>query len=71
MCTDCCGSVCAKCHSGQLVVFGVILIVNQLYLGWDMWILLGGLIVLKGLLKMAKPTCPHCETAAPAKKGRK
>lgn len=66
----CHDGICAKCAAGKWIVFGLILIINQIYLGWNEWTLIGGLFVLKGLLKMAKPMCPHCEQM-PMKKGKK
>jgi len=57
----CHGGYCAKCWSGMLIVIGLILIANQYWLKWDPWIVVGGLIVLKGLMKMVKPYCPDCK----------
>jgi len=68
----CHDGMCAKCHAGKWVVFGIILIVNQLYLQWDIWVVIGALFVLKGLMKFAMPTCSHCKGSMMAmKKGRK
>jgi len=67
--SECCGSVCTKCHAGKLIVLGLILIINQLYLNWSWWLLIGGLIALKGVLMLLKPSCGHCDV--PAKKGKK
>ena len=64
--------MCAKCHAGKLVVFGIILIVNQLYIGWDIWVVIGALFVLKGLMKFAMPMCSHCKGSMTAmKKGKR
>ncbi|MEK6827930.1 MAG: hypothetical protein AABX78_01130 [Nanoarchaeota archaeon] len=68
MCHD---GYCAKCHGAKWVVFGLILIVNQLYLRWDIWVVLGVLIVLKGIMKLAMPACSHCQPSMAMKKGRK
>ena len=67
MCHD---GYCAKCHGAKWIVFGLILIVNQLYLGWDIWVVLGLLIVLKGIMKLAMPSCSHCQPSMAMKKGR-
>ena len=67
MCHD---GYCAKCHGAKWVVFGLILIVNQLYLRWDIWVVLGVLIVLKGIMKLAMPACSHCQPSE-IKKGKK
>jgi len=68
MCHD---GYCAKCHGAKWVVFGLILIVNQLYLKFDIWVVLGVLIVLKGIMKLAMPSCSHCQPSMTMKKGRK
>jgi len=67
---SCCGGVCGKCHAGMAIVIGLILVINQLYVEWDIWVVVGVLIILKGIMKIVKPTCGHCEEA-PAKKGKK
>ena len=61
--------VCSKCWAAKYIVIGLVLIANQYWFGWDIWVVLGTLLVLKGVLKLVKPTCPHCEE--PMKKGKK
>ena len=67
---DCCCGMCTKCHAAKYIVVGLILLANQYWLKWDIWVVIGVLLVLKGVLKMVKPNCPHCEPM-PAKKGKK
>ena len=67
--STCCDGYCGKCHAGKLIVFGLILVANQLYLKWDIWVLIGALFVLKGIMKMAMPSCGHCKPMA-MKKGK-
>lgn len=62
---------CGKCHGAKWIVLGLILIVNQLYLRWDIWVVLGVLIVLKGIMKLTMPSCSHCQSSMAMKKGRK
>ena len=62
---------CRKCHGAKWIVFGLILIVNQLYLRWDIWVVLGVLVALKGIMKLAMPACSHCQPSMAMKKGRK
>ncbi len=66
----CHDGMCAKCAAGKWIAFGLILIINQIYLMWDVWAVIGILFVLKGLLKMLKPMCQHCESM-PMKKAKK
>ena len=67
----CCCGVCSKCWAGKYIVVGLILIINQLYIKWDIWVVLGVLIALKGVMKLVMPTCGHCKTDMPMKKGKK
>lgn len=52
-----------------MLVFGaVVLAVALLWPGY-IWHALGVMIILKGLVHLAKPSgCGHCDTPAPAKK---
>ena len=68
---NCCDGVCSKCWGTKYIVVGLILIANQLWLGWSWWLVIGGLLVLKGVLKLAMPGgCGHCASMA-MKKGKK
>ena len=68
---ECHGGVCGKCMGGKLIVVGAIVIANQLWLNWSWWLVIGGLLVVKGLLKVAMPGgCGHCSAEMP-KKGKK
>ena len=69
--STCHDGYCAKCHGSKWIVFGLILIVNQLYLKWDIWVVLGVLVVLKGIMKLSMPSCSHCQQSMAMKKGRK
>ena len=68
--------VCSTCAGVKLVVIGVIMLANAYWPFADWWVLAGILVVLMGLVKIIKPTCPHCTvemakpvtTAKPAKK---
>lgn len=67
--------VCNKCMAGKIVVFGILVLVwnfyiNGVWFGKDWPTFIGILLVLKGLAKFVKPTCPHCEVK-PAKTEKK
>lgn len=64
----CHGGYCAKCWGGVYLVGGIVVLLTAVYRLQYIWHVLGVLLILKGIFKMAKPSCPHCE--APAK-GRK
>lgn len=55
------GGMCGKCHAAKLLVLGALVLVNGIWsiVSWP--ILIGGLLILGGVLKLAKPMCPQCE----------
>ena len=69
---NCCDGICAKCLSMKYIVAGVVIILVRIYTNWDIWIVLGTMVAIKGLLKLAMPNgCGHCKTPIPIKKGKK
>lgn len=63
----CHDGACAKCWGAKFIVIGAILVANQYWLKWDIWVVIGVLLILKGVMKLSMPTCPHCAGSAPAK----
>ncbi|HJN57288.1 MAG: hypothetical protein QF436_00490 [Candidatus Woesearchaeota archaeon] len=60
--------LCRKCCALKLIVFGAILILVRLYKPtWDIWVVLGSLFAIKGLLILIKPDGCGCNDK-PAKK---
>ena len=46
-----------KCMAMELLVLGVILIVVRTYTNWDIWVVVGALLVLKALWIYFNPMC--------------
>ena len=67
----CCDGICGKCRAAKFIVLGLILVANQWWFKWDIWVVIGVLLIIKGLMKLAMPSCGHCKSEAPAKKGKK
>ena len=67
----CHDGVCGKCWSMKYIILGVVLIAVRWYTPWDIWVVLGVLLILKGIMKMAMPMCGHCKPESSMKKARK
>ena len=67
---ECCCGACSKCHACKYVVIGAVVLLTAIYWPDKIWHVLGGLLILKGLLKWVMPNCSHCKPM-PAKKGKK
>jgi len=51
-----------QCHAIKMMVIGIVLILVRLYAKqWDIWVVLGAIIAIKGLVTFAMPAC-KCET---------
>ena len=69
----CAGGVCHQCMAVKLVVIGLVVLANEYYgapfINW--FYLLGALLVVKGLLTLVMPHCPHCPPESSGKKKRR
>jgi hypothetical protein len=54
---NCCNGCKPICKGLKLVVLGVVLIVNEIYFGYNGWLLFGSLLVLGGLAKAVLGGC--------------
>ena len=59
-----------QCHAAKMLVIGIVLILVRLYTTWDIWVVLGALLIIKGVLIVAMHgcSCKTCCTTAPKKK---
>ena len=65
-------NVCGKCHGGVMLVVGIVILVVAIQWPRNIWHVIGVLLILKGLLVMAKPDgCGHCAVPATPVKAAK
>ena len=74
---ECIDGVCGKCRGMVKVIFGALVLLN-IYV-WPKWTanlnqwlaFFAVLVIVKGVLSLVMPGCPHCKTEMPAmKKGK-
>jgi hypothetical protein len=46
-----------QCHAAKMLVIGIVLILVRLYTTWDIWVVLGAILAIKGLILLIKPKC--------------
>lgn len=46
------------CQGITFLIIGIALILIKLYTAWDMWVVIGALIIILGLIKLICPVCP-------------
>ena len=62
--------VCGKCWGTKFLVIGIVVLLTAIYWPMYIWHVLGVLLILKGVMKLAMPMgCGHCQ--AEVKKGKK
>jgi hypothetical protein len=63
---DCCTP---KCKAIKMLIFGLILILVTLYTTWNIWVVLGVLLIIKAIIMFFMPTCCCSKSAEkPVKK---
>ena len=55
-----CHSVCGRCKGIGLLVVGILVLANAVWSFVDWWLLVGALLVLKGLVMLVKPNGCGC-----------
>lgn len=55
-----------RCMAAKLLVLGIIIILVRKFTSWDIWIVIGALLVVKALVMCAMPAC--CQKKAGKKK---
>jgi hypothetical protein len=63
------GEICHTCSAWSIILIGIIVILAR-YINWDIWTVLGIILVIKGLASISHPVCPH-DKAKPAAKKKK
>lgn len=47
-----------QCIAMKLIVLGVVLILVRLYTNWDMWLVVGAILIIKAIMLFIMPVCP-------------
>ncbi|MBU0461133.1 MAG: hypothetical protein KJ574_00960 [Nanoarchaeota archaeon] len=47
-----------QCTAMKLLVFGIVLILVRMYTTWDIWIVIGALLIIKAIMLFIMPICP-------------
>ena len=56
-----------KCWAMKLLVLGIVLILVRIYTAWDIWVVLGAVLIIKGFLLLVMPNC-GCQVKTKAKR---
>ena len=59
---------CDKCFGLCMLIVGIVFILARLYTTWDIWVVIGVILIVKGILITVKIACPHCQVKPAAKK---
>ncbi|MDP2749205.1 MAG: hypothetical protein Q8O89_00040 [Nanoarchaeota archaeon] len=47
-----------QCKAMKLLIAGLILILVTVYTTWNIWIVIGAMMVIKAIIMFAMPNCP-------------
>ncbi len=57
-----------QCKGAKLLIVGLILILVTLFTTWNIWLVIGAMLVIKALLLFIMPVCPCRGKAKKSKK---
>jgi hypothetical protein len=49
-----------KCKSMKLLILGIVIILLDIYTRWDLWLVIGILLIIKAIWVTLMPRCPYC-----------
>jgi hypothetical protein len=52
-----------QCVATKLLVIGIVIVLARLYTTWDIWVVIGALLIIKAVLLYVMPVC-GCQTKA-------
>lgn len=56
-----------RCIAMKMLILGAILVLVRTYTAWDIWIVLGVILLIKGIILVIMPVCP-CQNKQARKK---
>jgi len=56
-----------RCWATKLLVIGIVLILVRYYTLWDIWVVIGAILIIKGLLVLIMPNC-YCQVKPKSKR---
>jgi len=55
-----------QCMGGKMLLLGIILVLVRIFTSWDIWIVIGVLLIIKALIVLLLPMCA-CQKKAQKK----
>jgi hypothetical protein len=46
-----------QCIAVKLLIIGIVLILVRMYTTWDIWVVIGTILIIKALMMFIMPTC--------------
>jgi hypothetical protein len=50
-----------QCMAIKLLVFGLVIVLARLFTEWDIWIVVGVLLIIKAIVMFVMSLCPCCK----------